>query len=569
MSRPVCADWSSFISRLCTATRVHKGDLNSDTPPEELLRHADDAIRVLRGWLPDRRRSEISTALTPPEEKLVVPPQSRALAEFRWPLVISTNYEDVFLQAISLPCWNKDRYDIRGRTLQDCHAVLRSLDWSSSPILWTIQGFLGGPFKPTEENVPDRTRRESLLAEIVISHRQYQEATYLNQHFRRAFSEVFRRRALLFLGSGITESYLAGLFAETLMMQGQRAGSHFAILPSTETDDAHHRFLSDRLGILAYTYDHYEEVVEFLTALLSCTKHFMPPSFKEGLEPAESAVEVSSIGYRVARSDGTMIEVSLTHQSIIDDITRQRVLWAVSVGRHRGPRNDTLYHGSMSRGVLRKLGISESDFPSKATEGYLYRHGKDPRLIALAARPKQRSREGSLDPRDLSEVRAAMLALLRYAAADDGIDTVRVGLLSAGPSAPWNPVFPLTMMLGAVRDFSQESPPPLQIEITVVDSRAWTRVISGVLPAHEILSTSRLPVLIQVEGELDSADTIVYMAQDGATLDEVLEHLNLQANDWTWTLVPEISTAPTLGSDPREVLMVPYSTVILHPRRST
>jgi hypothetical protein len=567
MSRPVCADWTSFISRLCVVTGVSKNALSPNTHSEELLRRADDAMRVLRGWMPNRRRDEISKALSPSKEALDVPPQSKALAEFRWPLVITTNYEDVFLEAVSLPSWNKDTYDIRGRTLQDCHAVLRSLDWPSSPILWTIQGFIGGPFMPVGDAMPDERRQESLLAEIVISHRQYQEAAYLNPHFRRAFSEVFRRRALLFLGSGITESYLAGLFAETLMMQGQRAGSHFALLPSHEANDVHRRFLSDRLGILAYTYDHYEEVVEFLTSLLASTKHFMPARFKAHLEPSDSAVEISSIGYRVARAGGTETVVILDHRDLIDDVERQRVLWAISVGRHRGRSSDILYHGEMSQVVLKRLELFETGFPRQPIHGYLYRHKEDPRLVAVAARPQEAQSDSPLDPRALSEIRAAMLALLRYATAESGVDAVRVGLLSAGPSAPWNPIFPLVMMLAAIRDFSREAQRRLQVEITVVDSRAWTRVVSGELPVHEILSAARLPILVQIDSELDSADTIVYMAEDGSTLSEVLEHLNLQAKDWMWTIVPASSTSRSLLSEPDKVLLIPYSTIILHPRR--
>lgn len=567
MSRPVCAGWTPFISQLCIATEVCKEAPKDGTPTEELLRRADDAMRVLRGWGAARRRDAISEALRSSDGSLEVPRQAKALAEFRWPLVITTNYEDVFLKAVRLPGWSKDAYDVRGRTLQDCHAVLRSLDWPSSPILWAIQGFLGGPFMSLHETVPDESRRQSLLAEIVISHRQYQEATYLNPHFRRAFSEVFRRRALLFLGSGLTESYLAGLFAETLMMQGQRAGSHFALLPSHEVNDGHLRFLADRLGILAYAYDDYGEIIELLMQLLASTKHFMPLRFREGLEPADSAVEISSLEYGIARCDGPEIVVALVNRGIIDDARRQRVLWAVSVGRDREHASDILHHGGMSRPVLEQLGLSSDGFPTKPVDGYLYRHGEDRRLVAVAARPTQDHPDSPLDPRDLSEIRAATLALLQHAAADDGVDAVRAGLLSAGPSAPWNPIFPLVMMLAGIRDFSREARRPLRVEITVVDSRAWTRVVSGELPVHEVLSASRLPVLVRIDSELDSSDTIVYMAEDGSTLSHVLEHMSFQAKDWEWTIVPMINTSRSFGSDPQQVPLIPYSTIVLRPRR--
>lgn len=564
MSVPVCAGWSAFIDQLCVATGIHGDPSSPTTPPEALLRRADEAMRILRGWTLARRRKVISRALRCSTGEPSVPRQSKALAELRWPLVITTNYEDVFLSAASLPHWDKDVYEVRGRTLQDCHAVLRSLDWPSSPILWAIQGFLGGPFMPIEHTVPDKKRRDALLAEIVVSHRQYQEATYLNPHFRRAFSEVFRRRALLFLGSGITESYLAGLFAETLMMQGQRAGTHLALIPAKEANDAHRRFLSDRLGILAYTFDDYEEVIELSSHLFASTSHFMPPAFRSRLGLSGSTVEISSLEYRVAQAGGVETGVTLTHRDVIDDVARQRVLWAISVGRDRGRSGDTLYHGGMSRTVLERLGLSAKGFPKQPVDGYLYRHEHDPRLLAVAARPEHARQDEPMDPREISAIRASMLALLRFAAADDGIDAVRVGLLSAGPSAPWNPVFPLTMMLAAVRDFSREARRRLHVEITVVDPRTWTRVVSGELPAHEILSASRLPVLVHLDSQIDVSDTVVYMAEDGATLSDVLDYLSLQAKDWHWTIVPKSST---LRVDPGEELLTPYSTIILHPRR--
>lgn len=82
MSQPVCAGWTPFISRLCIATGVRNEVLEDGTSTEELLRRADDAMRVLRGWMADRRRDEISNALRSSNVALVVTRQSRALAEF-------------------------------------------------------------------------------------------------------------------------------------------------------------------------------------------------------------------------------------------------------------------------------------------------------------------------------------------------------------------------------------------------------------------------------------------------------------------------------------------------------
>ena len=44
-----------------------------------------------------------------------------------------------------------------------------------------------------------------------MGHDEYRRVTYRDIHFRRAFAEVFRHRSLLFLGSGIRETYLQEL----------------------------------------------------------------------------------------------------------------------------------------------------------------------------------------------------------------------------------------------------------------------------------------------------------------------------------------------------------------------
>ena len=65
----------------------------------------------------------------------------------------------------------------------------------------------------------DRTlafvRAHELAGQVVAGHQQYQNAINAHAHFRRAFAEVFRRRSLLFLGSGGGREHKAG---------GERAG---------------------------------------------------------------------------------------------------------------------------------------------------------------------------------------------------------------------------------------------------------------------------------------------------------------------------------------------------------
>lgn len=580
MSRPRCSDWRGFVHALCAAASVPSGSssVGGDAAVDEagLLRLADDAMRTLRSWPHDRRRPAIARALFD-QTAATLPTQASALAEFRWPLVISTNYEDVFWHAAREKTWNNEPFEILGRSLRDCHLVLRSLDWPSRPVLWAIQGFLGGPYADAAESVPSVAQRDALLNQLVVGHRQYQEAAHLNPHFRRAFAEVFRRRALLFLGSGIAENYLANLFAEVLVTQGQRAGSHYALLPSWEVDDDKLRFLSDRLGVLAYTYDNYGDVQDLLARLLSNTKHFMPAKYRTGSACPDTVVDVCQIAYRVQQPSGTTLELVLDHRSIVDDATRQGCIWAVSVGRSIATDRHHLLHGSMSNGVLDALGLDASGFPGEPVGEFLFPHADRRQLVAVAARPTRpvvgpTAGPTDVDPaplpdsRTLDAIRSATDALLRFAAEEPGIDAVRVGLLSAGPSAPWHPIFACVIMLGAIRDAARNLTSNLRVELTVVDSRVWTRVLSGGLPVHEILSAARLPVLVQVDAaDGDIADSLVHMAEPGSTLRDLLRALRLNAEDWNWSVTPVQSSRAESNERPENIALIPFSTITLHP----
>lgn len=93
-----------------------------------------------------------------------------------------------------------------GQSAQDCHAVLRSLDVVAAPVRWALQGYVGARDLTLTEISEQRAAR--LERELVIGHQQYQTVINAQPHLRRAIAEVFRRRSLIFLGSGLQEDYL-------------------------------------------------------------------------------------------------------------------------------------------------------------------------------------------------------------------------------------------------------------------------------------------------------------------------------------------------------------------------
>ena len=191
------------------------------------------------------------------------PRQTVAVGKIWWPLVLTTNYDDWFLWqsfgahkvTSGLP-----RMRVKGRGPRDCMEVLEVLHLPSRPVLWALQGFVGGQHPRGR----GKRVRPDLAHELVIGHEEYRRVTFTEPWYRRAFSEVFRRRSLLFLGSGLADPYLLDLFGQVIELTGPNPLPHFALVPEGEVDVD---FLTRRLGITPIVYSHHGEVPEFVDAL--------------------------------------------------------------------------------------------------------------------------------------------------------------------------------------------------------------------------------------------------------------------------------------------------------------
>jgi hypothetical protein len=56
-------------------------------------------------------------------------------------------------------------------------------------------------------------------------------------NFRRAFAEIYRSKALLFLGSGMNETYFHNLFDEIVQLYGNCAHLHHAVIKKGTVSD--------------------------------------------------------------------------------------------------------------------------------------------------------------------------------------------------------------------------------------------------------------------------------------------------------------------------------------------
>ncbi|MBP0447317.1 hypothetical protein J8J14_21330 [Roseomonas sp. SSH11] len=167
LSRPHCRSWLQFIDALYAEFGVGAASVPGGADPEGLYRVADRVAAWLRLLPAEERRRRIRAALHAPTFP-ALPPQAVVLASFSWPLVVTTNYDDVVPRALRQQ-WREKQPRLLGRSPQDCVQVLRSLDALDAPIVWYIQGHVCGDSAASQSGEPTAP---SLFDEILVGHQQ-------------------------------------------------------------------------------------------------------------------------------------------------------------------------------------------------------------------------------------------------------------------------------------------------------------------------------------------------------------------------------------------------------------
>jgi hypothetical protein len=295
MSLPTCTNWLQFLKKLATnaglAISNNAFKKYGRVEAHTLYRFADQAVDAIRPMKHTDRARVYRDALRgwTDDEKPSIPRQTISLASLFWPLVLSTKYDDLYWCATA--SW--DRPYILGRSIDDCHLVLRSLDETLPPILWALQGFVGG--QVADFRIRSR-RQQELLNQIVVGHQQYQRAINSEVHFRRAFAEVFRRRSLLFLGSGLLEDYLVNLFGEIIHHHGPGPYPHFAMVSIKDRKRFNSSFLQTRLGVVPVFYKDHSEVPDDLEEL-SDVVNYWPGSKRSIPGPKTVSLQFHELGF--------------------------------------------------------------------------------------------------------------------------------------------------------------------------------------------------------------------------------------------------------------------------------
>ena len=259
LSYPNCHLWPEFVKRLEKAAKIAASEENPSNYDEDdsdaLIRQANTAVRKLRARNPDLFAWEVRKALW--TKKRNTPPATASLAGIWWPLVLTTNYDDLLLTDFREK-QHPRQMDIVGRSAADCQRILTSLNSPSRALLWALQGFFGGPPGSDDGDL------HQLKDELVVGHEEYRRVTHRALHFQRAFAEVYQSRQLFFLGSGLKEHYLRDLFNEILEVYGPCVYHHYALVKRGELNPD---FMEANFQIKVIEYDDHAQVHKWLDQL--------------------------------------------------------------------------------------------------------------------------------------------------------------------------------------------------------------------------------------------------------------------------------------------------------------
>jgi hypothetical protein len=528
MSAGVCTDWSNFVRRLELAAHGTQAMRQDEETREALIRRANNAVRILRAREPGTFERELAAALiAAPEEQPAVPPQTTALARLWWPLVLSTNYDNCYATAFQTR-FPDAQLAIVGRTSEDCQRVLNCLSVPGRPLLWALQGYLDVPHRGREARPGDPDLRK----ELVVGHEEYRRVTYRDLHFRRAFAEVFRHRSLLFLGSGIQETYLQELFGEVLEQHGPTTRPHYAILPEGEVD-ADFMLARFQIVVVQYAKGAHDQVRLRLDALAKAV----------GESPR---APVAWSWGRIARRgqhwdsipDLEIVRGPLPAPS--SSVAAAEECLAVSAGGS----GRAFFFSSGIRAAMESWGVPAGAQPKVVSDHLgLY---EEERVYAV------RARRPGVDQRSLADIFEAALALFRHA--HGRFRCIRMQLLATGGrdkldvtqakwQVRWFPErFSLVQIVRAWAKWRAENiNPDCRLALYVVQEAVYQDVASGRIDMLELLSCQDIRFFVEVATDRGEIERRLFQTLPEKTLGDIVGDLQLSPEHWTFELTPPVS----------------------------
>jgi hypothetical protein len=527
MSRMACPDWPGLVRALEQAVAGRSVPLAPHPDPAELIRRANAAVRSLKARSGQAFIKAMAAALD--NRSGMIPSQTRALARHRWPLVLTTNYDNHSAAAVAERP-DAGLFSVIGRSPEDCQAVLSSLSTAGRSLLWALQGYLDAP-----HNLGGGPGRASLKDQLVVGHDEYRRVTYRAVHFRRAFAEVFRQRSLLFLGSGIRETYLQELFGEVLELYGPSVRPHYAFIPKGEVDPD---FMLSRFQIVVIEYPPQQHVM-------------VERWLNELADEAERAPRAPLSWSWSRKRRGTTAPVAVNDLEVVrgplPDRRNPGECLAVSAGGEDG-----FFVSAAIRRVMQGWGVEEMDAASSTSSRYV---GEYPGQSVFAVRARSKN-----DVRELSVIYTASKALFDLAA--PRYRRIRMQLLAAGGSTALVPLpggpQPLEY-LGDVRPFPERYSFVQTVRawgdwrrargnrnvdcclaLHVIAPSVYMDLASGRIDVLELLSCVDLRFWAEIAAQSEEFERRLFQTSSKEKVSAIVRKLNLSPPHWT----VEVSPAP-------------------------
>jgi SIR2-like domain len=488
MSIPICATWAQFVERLEKQTGIDDSQFKS----RSLIQRALFALQRLAregGDLGATVRAAVYVDKAPE-----TPTHSEALASVFWPLICSTNYDDVYLRASMKARGVVPR--IVGRSEGDCRQVLKHLSLPDGEMLWVLQGFLTPMSAQVKAAIGVEFDAHRLEQELVVGHAEYRRAAHRVPHFRRCFAELFRTRSLLFLGSGLEEPYFRALFDEVIELSGPPVRPHFALVEEDKVDPG---FMREQYHIVCHTYPkgHHATVSQVLAGF---------SDFIRGprTRPSGWSFRLNSSA-RVSTDDCTGGHFEVNRASLPNprDLMDGQVV-AASCGR--GEDNNAAASPS-TRGVplLGEQAVSLVGVGSHTPDwinDWVVKWQNTERCYGIVARELTGVGGSPRDRRSPEAIRKAFRAFLDVVEAER-VEVAHVQLLSAGRHRVFQPWVSLVQMARAYGQWARESSreggvPRVRVVVYVVDPGVIALLTGGHIDLVEQLEDTHLRISVEI-----------------------------------------------------------------------
>jgi hypothetical protein len=579
VSPPGARLWASFVAELEKKAGRQKACNDLD-----LVHRAARAVQVLRFSLEKDFATEIRSALS--KGPVSPPRQTKELARIFWPLVVTTNYDDLYIAAAhEVYLKSRSRLELSemqevpllllGRSAAHCRRVLTSLRQPDVPILWAVQGFVGGQANPLQhqlnltpapacyrdqveaaDNEYFEQRWKPRERELVVGHAEYRRVALASEPFRRAFAELYRSRSLLFLGSGLKDKYFLDLFSEIIELYGPSPQVHYALLKADEFD---REFLRQYFGIWVWELEDYAELPDWLQ------------KFRKGIRGTRErqiAWHLGQASIRSSHPSGEQAGLRIVRR----ELPSEPLDGGCVVFSAGGAEWFDLSH--VGEEILQRKGLGYEESAFERLEALevrkipLWRHGDDKGFLAVKARIDPRSENGArirpTDPRwkpigeeeppnwegrerarRWRDIRLVSLAVqeLMQAVQVLGYRHVHCMLLAAGELRTFAPSHALLQMVrgwAKWRSGASGSLPGLSIHLTAPD------VLYDLDAGRLELTRNLVPDVIQFWLEIwhdEEVERYLLVERIDRPLQEVLADFDVTGDEWELELLPH----PCLG----------------------